>query len=177
MEYPDVLFSASGDATIRAWHYHTGQQLLCAKLTRAIVCMRVILIEKHIFAIASLYDSCDVNICEISITTTNSMQCKMLQTISLPSQLIKFTVSERTLWFLGNNYLMQFDFDTANSCYVKKEDLVCSAEITELISQNRSLNESNFVASLFKKQYNNVEEYHKRKQMRMYKDHTNKTES
>lgn len=180
-----VLISASGDGTVRFWNYLEGKPLkiintneyikdkqLVEKFSEfmdtetvdvtslPITNMKVKTFENHSIIAVSLYNFNGVQIYQVN----NNIDVHLLQTLSFDSKLLSFDLTNEKLYILTENSLLEYEFDEnvykLNSNPKLGEFYTnCKDMINNTISENISV--------LYKRKYDNVQEYQERKKLRI----------
>ncbi|KAK9511244.1 hypothetical protein O3M35_005838 [Rhynocoris fuscipes] len=152
-ENENVLVSGSGDGTLRFWEFVSGKQLLCVS------CILDNETNEH-------------NKPLISAVVSATYNCVLKETITLDSIPISIKFCDSELWVLKENLeepLSVYSYSTVNNefslnksvCSINSVLMKRSAHLENVFKKDR------YPSTLYKRRFDNVQEYLKRKMMRI----------
>lgn len=180
-----ALVSASGDGTIKLWNYLSGEQLhsidtndyVDARLKNEfsnqmekesiaidalpVKNIQVYVIESKWFVAAAL-----INYNGLLIFQIDNSKLQYVQSIQFDSEMVSFSFG-KVLFILTVEGYLSYEFE--NFCFVEK-DYSYLNEIYNKIKDSLQMMQHNHIMVLYKRKYDNVQEYLERKKQRLNKD-------
>lgn len=192
----NVLISSGGDGFLKFWDYKNGKEILSASYCKHVTETEIqklnqslrdceleesvtILPAKHLtvtklndttsILALSFYCSKTVLIYSISGSVQNNLKLTYLESISLMDEPLECTLNRNNLWVLTDQGLRVYEFN--NNSFILNDKLNHNLEkLNELWKTLKdNVNKLTLFPILYKRKYDNMQEYQERKKTRLSK--------